>query len=390
MRPRSWITLGCLLLVFVVVVPVVLVATLASVRPQALSGSVSRSGILVDALPELARTMLPLVRSLVGDRCPELPVIRVIAEVHAESGWNPRAWSEDSNGGAAGLLQINRANWVGLGGRAWTSVPPPPNADVLEPSVHLSLGVNFLCANLRAMTSHLKASGKPLDPADAMSVCHIAGCGRVLNSATGIPEAGEAGCGARCAGLIRQYLDNIHEFERMWSTGGSGGAPGSPGTLPPGVDVAGLPAAEQFPGGPPGCLADDPTSTGCVSAATRHAHEQLVTVFGAGIRSSGCWSRRPWNPTSDHPLGRACDVFFDRPGVFPSGEPLRVGWQVAAWLRQHAGPLRVKYVIWQGRYWDPGIGDEGGWGARYSGGGVYDVADATGGHYDHVHVSFAE
>jgi len=36
------------------------------------------------------------------------------------------------------------------------------------------------------------------------------------------------------------------------------------------------------------------------------------------------------------------------------------------------------------------VGDRDGWGTRYSGAGIYDVRTATGGHYDHVHVSFRE
>lgn len=48
-------------------------------------------------------------------------------------------------------------------------------------------------------------------------------------------------------------------------------------------------------------------------------------------------------------------------------------------------------MIWQGRYWDPGVQDQGGsWGSAYTGGGVYDIRNATGGHFDHVHVSFRE
>lgn len=50
----------------------------------------------------------------------------------------------------------------------------------------------------------------------------------------------------------------------------------------------------------------------------------------------------------------------------------------------------MKYVIWQGRFWDTSTRDNGGWGTRYTGGGVYDPGDATGGHYDHIHVSFRE
>jgi hypothetical protein len=45
-------------------------------------------------------------------------------------------------------------------------------------------------------------------------------------------------------------------------------------------------------------------------------------------------------------------------------------------------------VIWQGRIWYRGGSDAGDeWGRPYNGGGVYDPTDATGGHFDHVHVS---
>ena len=44
--------------------------------------------------------------------------------------------------------------------------------------------------------------------------------------------------------------------------------------------------------------------------------------------------------------------------------------------------------FWQGRIWSAGSSDDGdGWGRPYTGGGVYDPEDATGGHFDHVHVS---
>lgn len=45
----------------------------------------------------------------------------------------------------------------------------------------------------------------------------------------------------------------------------------------------------------------------------------------------------------------------------------------------------VDYVIWQGKIWSKSKKDQG-W-RDYSGGGSYDPDDATGGHYDHVHVS---
>ena len=139
----------------------------------------------------------------------------------------------------------------------------------------------------------------------------------------------------------------------------------------------------------------DPTGGRCVTGATRHGFEAVATAFdgwkgGPTIRSAGCWDRHAWNPRSDHPQGRACDLFATKPGRYADGAELADGWRVARWFRNHAGPLQVKYVIWQGRYWDPRVADQDGWGRRYSGGGVYDVRNATGGHYDHVHISFRE
>jgi hypothetical protein len=153
------------------------------------------------------------------------------------------------------------------------------------------------------------------------------------------------------------------------------------------------PAATPYAGGSAGCVHSDPTSDGCLTGPTRHALDEIDRVFGGYRRgpkivSAGCWDEHTWNPRSDHPKGRACDFFPTRAGTFPAGAELDAGWELADWLRANAGPLRVRYVIWQGRIWQAGRGDSGGWGRRYTGGGVYDPNDATGGHYDHVHVSF--
>jgi hypothetical protein len=111
---------------------------------------------------------------------------------------------------------------------------------------------------------------------------------------------------------------------------------------------------------------------------------------GPAISRASCWDAHPWNPSSDHATGRACDLFPTQPGSFTRGAAVERGWRVANWYRLHAAALHVRYLIWQGRYWDPRTGDQGGWGERYDGGGVYDVRTPTGGHYDHVHVSFAD
>jgi hypothetical protein len=154
-------------------------------------------------------------------------------------------------------------------------------------------------------------------------------------------------------------------------------------------------APRAWTGGGTACTPPDPTGgDGCVTGATRHGVAAVTAAFGPlgggpTIRSAGCWDAHAWNPRSDHPQGRACDFFPGTAGAFPGGDELAAGWAVANYLRAHAGPLAVAYLIWQGRYWDPSVPDDGGWGRPYTS-SVYDTSDVTGGHFDHVHVSFAQ
>jgi len=162
-------------------------------------------------------------------------------------------------------------------------------------------------------------------------------------------------------------------------------------------EVVARPATPAAPaawtGGRTACTPPDPTGgDGCVTGATRNGLAALTTAFGPlrdgpTVRSAGCWDAHTWNPHSDHPLGKACDLFPGTAGAMPHGAALDAGWRVADYLRANAGPLDVAYLIWQGRYWDPSVHDRDGWGTPYRS-SVYDTSDVTGGHYDHVHVSF--
>jgi hypothetical protein len=402
------------------------------------SGPVAISGVDESKVPDLAKQMLPVINDVLSSQCPELPAAWVIAEVMAESSWHPQAWSNDSNGGAAGLYQINERNWISAGGRPWVGVPPGPTSDIYQPETQLRIDIPWVCANLRAVTTHLAATGKPTAPLDAMAVCHIAGCGRVTLSASGIPTPGEAGCGATCVSLIHRYINNIHRYVQEFSAPPVGqpptpdqlalarpvpsAAPEVP-NLPPSTDQTAQPGqldarpviasgtstvggitTSALPGpptpftGPPGegCTSKDPTGTdpaGCLTPTTAWALAQQVAAFGQlrggpTLRDSTCWFAPVWNPTGDQALGRACDLYPGPASVFADGPALEQGWRVANWLRGNAGALRVAYVIWQGRYWRPGTADQDGWGVRYDGGGVNDVQDPNGGDFDHVHVGF--
>lgn len=154
---------------------------------------------------------------------------------------------------------------------------------------------------------------------------------------------------------------------------------------------------EDVPARPPeACSQPDPTAprsgAACVTPTAQRTYAAVVGRFGepggdGPIRSASCWSEHAWNPSSDHPAGRACDFFPTRAGRFADADERRAGWEVAGWLRDNADELGVRYVIWDGRIWTRGGGDRDGWGRPYTGGGVYDPQDATGGHFDHVHVS---
>ena len=173
--------------------------------------------------------------------------------------------------------------------------PPGAATPVLDPDAHLRIAVPWLCSTLRAVTGHLDRSGKPAAALDAMLVCHVAGCSRVTGSASGVPQAGEAGCDERCAALVRRYLDAVHGLRpavrghsarrhrrdpaptaavhRRRRRARPPPGPAQPTTrTTPGPDLApaGLLDPHAWTGGPTGCTLPDPTGGRCVTGATRH------------------------------------------------------------------------------------------------------------------------
>ncbi len=149
--------------------------------------------------------------------------------------------------------------------------------------------------------------------------------------------------------------------------------PGAPGSF------TGL--GGNFPPQPCSIRPDPTTGHGCLTPRTLALARQLQNQ---GWRLS-CWDAHAWNPTSDHPLGRACDVFPGRAGNLPTPAQKRAGDSLAAALQSSSAQTGVHYLIWYGRIWDIKRDDEG-W-RTYNGGGIYNPRDITGGHYDHIHIS---
>jgi hypothetical protein len=125
----------------------------------------------------------------------------------------------------------------------------------------------------------------------------------------------------------------------------------------------------------------DPTGTGGLVTPRTALWVQMARQ-ALGSPSMSCWDPHLWNPRSDHPAGRACDVMVGA-DARRSAPARKAGDRIATWTTRTAGQTGVKYVIWYGQIWSARTGQ---W-KVYDGGGIYDTSDATGGHYDHVHVS---
>jgi hypothetical protein len=359
-----------LLVGVMIVAPLLLVVVLVPAEQgnQAAAGPQTS----VAGLPPLAAEMAPLVEELLGEHCPQVPTVFVLALVQVESSWDPQATSPV---GASGLVQMMRSSWLAAGGTVdgWPAGGGAgPVHEVRDPVRHFELAVPWMCGNYADVSRHLAQTGKPLGELEGLAVCHIAGCGRVYAAATGMPEPGDAGCGAGCVAQVEAYVDRIGQLmDRLLAAStlavAGGAAPVPEGTLS-------------------GCVLTDPTGTGgCVTPTMAWLVEQATFAVGEWPYSVACWAPRPGNPTSDHPHGRACDYTVGAIGRFPTDAERAVGWQLASWMVDNATALDVRYVIFDGLIWT----SWGGHWRAYTGGGIYNPNHPTGGHYDHIHVSVA-
>ncbi|MFZ3562876.1 lytic transglycosylase domain-containing protein [Streptomyces sp. BH097] len=183
------------------------------------------------------------------------------------------------------------------------------------------------------------------------------------------------------------YADEVLGYVRQYDQAGDSlGNTGSDGPVPVAVSVPGPPAA--YEGGASACSSQDPTGGNCLTAATAHGYKEILKKWPRWHGGIGCQSARAEG--GEHPLGRACDYTPGTLGTRASGTALSQGWALAAWLRKNADALHVQYVIWQGRIWSINHPeDQGGWGRPYDH-GLNNVHTVTGGHYDHVHVTYKD
>jgi septal ring factor EnvC (AmiA/AmiB activator) len=127
---------------------------------------------------------------------------------------------------------------------------------------------------------------------------------------------------------------------------------------------------EQGPAGPSAASYQRLTPT------AKRLYGLVTRIFD--IHAIGGWRRSGSVPGSDHPRGRALDVFVS----YPSVQGRALGWRVANWAADNAWALDVKYVIFNGRIW---TGDQGWHSYRHPSDPCN--CNPTLRHDDHVHIS---
>ena len=312
------------LLVLALLVGVALQAALTELLTGAFSGASTT------AQADIPPRYLALYQQAAAAACPGLDwtVLAGVGKVETDHGRStaPGVTSGQNFAGARGPMQFEPATF------ALYERPVPPGG--LDPP-------------------------SPYDPVDAVyaaarKLCHD---GAATGTATGVRAALTAynpGAPAYPGDVLTQAA---RYTATAGATGGSGGYPPERATVP------------------------DPTGTGGHVTPRTATLYQALTALGAIREGATCWDPHPQNPDSDHPLGKACDVFFH------PADPADVarGWSVARWLVAQHTTYGVHYVIWQGLIWST---EHPAWTVYRS--PIYgcpNPANVTGCHYDHIHVS---
>lgn len=177
------------------------------------------------------------------------------------------------------------------------------------------------------------------------------------------------------------------------SAGTSG--PGSGAAVPAGLTALGSSAVGYVPSGltinrswpaQTKSIPDFSFQGGSAALITARTDVGLRAALSTGLLALAnvrCWDEHAWNPSSDHPLGKACDLFQ----TYTTDAGRAVGWRLANWLVANQAKLGINYVIWQNQIWT--AGRPAAWGPYYS--DVYgcpDPSNISGCHMDHIHVSF--
>lgn len=121
----------------------------------------------------------------------------IAALMRRESGFNPEAYADDSNGGTWGLLQLNRSVWRGVHPEGADQTPPQ---GITDPNIHAQYGGIYLKNRLEGVrqlkASHPDAQFARLSDLEALVIAHNAGEGNLMKYPD-IPN------------VTKEYLDEV-------------------------------------------------------------------------------------------------------------------------------------------------------------------------------------
>ena len=125
-----------------------------------------------------------------------------------------------------------------------------------------------------------------------------------------------------------------------------------------------------------------------VTPATQTMISALITCYGFQY-GGDCYDDEAWRKhLYEHPRGRACDIMTTRSGSSDGADRVR-GTAMAEWLAANAKELKVLYVIWYERVWNPSKDVYKPWSEwrTYKESCVNGGCDHSTAHRNHVHVS---
>ena len=294
-----------------------------------------------------------------GSRCSQVAPSLIAGQIEIESNWNPNA---KSYAGAQGISQFMPGTWASVG----EDFNKDGKINVWDPADAIPTQGKYMCNLAAQVEAYIKSGDIKGDVVELTLASYNAGLGNVLN-AGGIPDFPET----------IKYVHRILEAKSKYEAPGGGGDVAPPGGYPPEPQDH-----------------EDPTPGNQHSGkVTKRTYVMITAVMAKYPQMKTpalyCWDSHPANPTSDHPMGKACDIPFYgcyKENADRSNDPLTgkvAGDGAAQWLIENSKKYGISYIIWQGRIWEP----DKGWYAYDGAGGIYDPSDCAGGHYDHIHVS---
>lgn len=123
----------------------------------------------------------------------------------------------------------------------------------------------------------------------------------------------------------------------------------------------------------------DPSYNSRVLAENTAAAQQTIQALWGNRLAYNSPGLDRMDPDSQHSFGKALDVSPPGPRQYPNAREEALGWTISRYFMKNAEQFGTWYAIWQGMI---NSGDGSGW-RRYT-----RATDVTGGHYDHVHLSF--